>query len=139
MGYRSQVRIITTKKGFEVLKKFNDNYLKEKGQQYNLLDECEFKHENNNICYFGWNWVKWYEGSYPSVDAVCEGLSHLEDEDLSFRFARIGESYDDYEEQCYDSETEEEYLEFPSMIREFDDDYIIDSMNREIKEEKEVV
>ena len=27
MGYRSQVRMITTKKGFEELKKFNDKYL----------------------------------------------------------------------------------------------------------------
>lgn len=136
MGYRSAVRIITTKRGYEELKKFNDNYLKDKKEKYSLLDECSIMKDNNKVCYFGWDWVKWYEGSYPSVDAISEGLSHLADNDFSYRFARIGESYDDYEEYCHDSDMEEEYLEFPSMIREFDDDYVLDNM---IEEEKEVV
>ena len=131
MGYRSDVRIVTTKKGYEELKKFNDNYLsKQKGEQYNLLDNCDIKMENDYSYYFGWNWVKWYEGSYPDVDAIVEGLQHLKDNDLSYRFARMGESYDDYEEYSYESEKEEEQdLEYPSTLREFDDDYIIQNMD----------
>ena len=137
MGYRSAVRIITTKKGFEELKKFNDNNLKDKKENYSLLDECSIMQDNNKVCYFGWDWVKWYEGSYPAVDAISDGLNHLADNDYSYRFARIGENYDDYEESCNDSEEkEDEYLEFPSMIREFDDDYVLNNM---IEEEKEVV
>ena len=50
---------------------------------------------------------------------------------MSFRFARIGESYDDYEEDSYESENEEEQdLEYPSMNREFDDSYVIEEMER---------
>lgn len=103
MGYRSDVRIMTTKK---------------------------FKAENDYAVYFGWNWLKWYDG-YDSVDAIESGLNHLRDKNMSFRFARIGESYDDYEEDSYESENEEEQdLEYPSMNREFDDSYIIEEMER---------
>ena len=98
--------------------------------EYNLLDNLEFKAENDYAVYFGWNWLKWYDG-YDSVDAIESGLNHLRDKDMSFRFARIGESYDDYEEDSYESENEEEQdLEYPSMNREFDDSYVIEEMER---------
>ena len=55
------------------------------------------------------------------------GLKHLEENDYSYRFARLGEDYDDYEEKYYDSDSEKEnYLEFPSVLREFEDEYIMD-------------
>ena len=48
MGYRSDVRILTTKKGFKELKKFTDNYLKEKNYTYgNLLDDCKMIHRTD--------------------------------------------------------------------------------------------
>ena len=131
MGYRSDVRIITSKKGFNELNKYVKDYLsKLDHDEYNLLDNLKFKAENDYSVYFGWNWVKWYS-SYESVDAVESGLQHLKDKDMSFRFARIGESYDDYEEDSYESENEEEQdLDYPSMIREFDDSYVIEEMDR---------
>lgn len=131
MGYRSDVRIITSKKGFNELNKYVKDYLsKLDHDEYNLLDNLKFKAENDYSVYFGWNWVKWYS-SYESVDAIESGLQHLKDKDMSFRFARIGESYDDYEEDSYESENEEEQdLDYPSMLREFDDSYIIEEMDR---------
>lgn len=131
MGYRSDVRIITTKKGFKELNEYVKDYLsKLNHDEYNLLDNLEFKAENDYAVYFGWNWLKWYDG-YDSVDAIESGLNHLRDKDMSFRFARIGESYDDYEEDSYESENEEEQdLEYPSMNREFDDSYVIEEMER---------
>ena len=131
MGYRSDVRIITSKKGFNELNKYVKDYLsKLDHDEYNLLDNLKFKAENDYSVYFGWNWVKWYS-SYESVDAVESGLQHLKDKDMSFRFARIGESYDDYEEDSYESENEEEQdLDYPSMIREFDDSYVIAEMDK---------
>ncbi len=131
MGYRSDVRIITSKKGFNELNKYVKDYLsKLDHDDYNLLDDLKFKAENDYSVYFGWNWVKWYS-SYESVDAIESGLQHLKDKDMSFRFARIGESYDDYEEDSYESEYEEEQdLDYPSMLREFDDSYIIEEMDR---------
>ena len=64
-----------------------------------------------------------------------EGLQHLKEKDFSYRYARIGESYDDYDEHYYESEKEEEQdLEYPSMERYFDDDYVIDNMKLDAQE-----
>lgn len=131
MGYRSDVRIITTKKGFDELNNYVKKYLKEKvNYDYNLLDNLKFKAENDYTVYFGWNYLKWYEG-YDSVDAIVDGLNHLKENNMSYRFARLGESYDDYEEESFESDLEEEQdLDYPSMLREFDDSYVIEEMNR---------
>lgn len=131
MGYRSDVRIITTKKGFDELNNYVKKYLKEKGDyDYNLLDNLKFKAENDYAVYFGWNYLKWYEG-YDSVDAIVDGLNHLKENNMSYRFARLGESYDDYEEESFESDLEEEQdLDYPSMLREFDDSYVIEEMDK---------
>ncbi len=132
MGYRSEVRIITTNKGYDELKKYTEKYLKNKKFKYdNLLDNCDLFEEDGSSKYFGWNSVKWYENieGYEDVDAIMEGLQHLEEKDLSYRYARIGESIDDYEEQSYESDTEIQKLNYPSIIREFDDEYIIHQMD----------
>ena len=127
MGYRSDVRIITSKKGFDELNKFVKSKVKD---DYNLLENLKFKIENDYAVYFGWNYLKWYSG-YESVDAVMDGLSYLKDNDMSYRFARLGENYDDYEEDSFESDLEEEQdLDYPSMIREFDDDYVISEMDK---------
>lgn len=142
MGYRSQVRVMTSKKGFEELKKFNDKYLQNHEgvngfKEYSLMDELTLKEEDNDSVYFGWDWVKWYEGSYKAVDAVMEGLNHLEEKDLTYRFARLGEDYDDYVEQYYDSEKEEEpILDFPYVIRYFDDDELINNLQNNVVADK---
>lgn len=138
MGYRSDVRIITSKKGFKELNKYVKDYLsKTDDSNYNLMDNLKLKVENKNSCYFGWDWVKWYENSYPSVEAIMSGLEHLREKDYSFRYSRIGENYDDYDSDYHESEKEEEQdFEYPSMLREFDDDYVIDMMNKNSPVEK---
>lgn len=126
MGYRSDIRIVTSKDGFEKLKEFVTNYLKEHNEDYNLLEKCDIRQEGKNQVYFGWNYLKWYEGSYKEVDAIMEGLNYLGENEYSYRYSRIGESYDDYEEQYYDGNKEKEnYLEYPNLIREFDDEYVL--------------
>ena len=126
MGYRSDIRIVTSKDGFEKLKEFVTNYLKEHNEDYNLLENCDIKQEGKNQFYFGWNSVKWYENDYEDVDAIMEGLNYLGENEYSYRYSRIGESYDDYEEQYYDGNKENEnYLEYPNLIREFDDKYVL--------------
>ena len=133
MGYRSDVRIVTTKKGFEELKKYTNKYLKDKDFKYgNLLDELKIKEETEYAVYFGWDNIKWYEYSdYENVDAIMSGLDYLEDNDYSYRYARLGENYDDYEEKYYESENEEEQdLEYPSMVRYFDDEYVVNNMRK---------
>lgn len=138
MGYRSDIRIITSKDGFEILKEFIKGYLKDNKEDYNLLEECDIKEEGKEQCYFGWNYVKWYEHDYPEVIAIMEGLNHLGENEYSYRYMRIGESYDDIEEQSYDGEKDENiYLEYPNMLREFDDNYIIESIKENQIENEE--
>ncbi len=139
MGYRSDIRIITSKEGFEKLTEFVTEYLKEHNEDYNLLEECDIKKEGKEQCYFGWDSIKWYENDYTDVDAIMEGLNNLGEKEYSYRYMRIGESYDDIEEQFYDGEKDEKLcLEFPSMIREFDDKYTLDLIkDNQIENEKE--
>ena len=128
MGYRSDVRIITSKKGFDKLKSYvTDTIAKSKNpQMYNLMENLDLNFENSYSKFFGWNNVKWY---YEDVDIVMQGLHKLKDEDMSYRFARLGENFDDYEEEYYESEKEEEQdFEYPAVERYFDDDYVMDNM-----------
>lgn len=130
MGYRSDIRIVTSKKGYEVLREFVKKYLEEKDldtKEYNLLECLEVKAEDKEQIYFGWNSIKWYDGceGYEDVDAIVQGIDHLGENEYSYRYMIIGESYDDIEEQYYDGEKDNNInLEYPSMIREFDDDYV---------------
>ena len=130
MGYRSDVRIMTSRKGFEELKKYTDKYLKDNGWEGdNLLDHLKVDIRTSLAVYFGWDDIKWYEGidSYANVNAVWQGLNYLAENDYSYRFARLGEDYDDYEERYHDA-AEDEDLEFPSLMRKFDDEYTQDQM-----------
>lgn len=144
MGYRSDVRIITTKKGFNELKKFVNKYEKEKNVKYSLLDNLDVNVDNNFEKYIGWNSLKWYEDidGYECVNAIMKGLDHLEEDNYSYRYARIGENYDDYDESYFESSKEEErMLEFPSVIREFDDNYtklLLEENQKEISKNEEL-
>ena len=114
---------------YNELKKYTDNYLFEKNWGYgNLLNEFDVRAINNDTVYLGWNDIKWYDyEDYEDVNAIVYGLKHLEENDYSYRFARLGEDYDDFEEKYYDSDSEKEnHLEFPSVLREFEDEYIMD-------------
>ena len=131
IGYRSDVRIVTSKDGFKKLTEFVEKYLKDKDMETsNLLNECDVKVEGKNQHYFGWNYIKWYENdNYVYVNAIKEGLNYLKENKYSYRYMRIGEDYDDYDEYGYDSDRESEpILEYPCMFREFDDNYVIDNI-----------
>ena len=134
MGYRSDVRIITSKKGYEKLQKHVEKYLKDKKEDYNLLENSDLRYVSSKGVLIGWNSIKWYEWSdYAEVDSIMDGLNKLKDDDYSYRYARIGESYDDIDEEYFDSESrEEDYLPYIDILREFGDDY----MEAELEDEK---
>ena len=139
MGYRSDVRIIISKKGYNELKKHIQKYYDEKNiskeYQFDLLNHTDIREANKYQVYLGWDNIKWY--GYPDVDAIEEGSSRLKDNDYSYRFARLGEYTDDYEECYYDSTKEKEQnLDFPWLERYFNDDYIIGEMEKVSKKEE---
>ena len=113
MGYRSDIRILTTKKGYSELKKYVDNHTDTK-YDINLFDALHVKEEGKTNVYFGWDFLKWYPG-FHSVDNVMDGLEYLKESNLSFHYKRFGENYDDIEVLYNDSLTDalDEYDDVP--------------------------
>ena len=114
MGYRSDVRIKLLKKDFEKLCKDWENERKkltEPYYDYNLLEDFdiikdikgnifnpetrEWEVEQQNIVYFGWNWIKWYNFSEDYKD-VCFIDNFVRQCDHS-AYLRIGEETGDIE------------------------------------------
>lgn len=142
LGYRSDVRIVASKKAFDRLNEIINNKI-EGTNVDNLLDYCDVKNIGNEVCYFGWNDIKWYQNceGYEDIDAVENALEQLIDEDLSYHFARIGENIEDYDERSNDGDFDDmlnnSYLPYPYITRYFDDEYIdekIEHVNYKAKE-----
>lgn len=122
MAYRSDVRIVVSKKGYQELSLYVNKYLKEHhGEIYeNLLNKCTIK-KGKYFYYLKWNSIKFYEWN-NEIQAIYEGLEHLKTSDYSYRIAVLGENLDDYSERYFESSKEREQdLPYPSLIRKFDD------------------
>lgn len=106
MAYRSDVRIRLTKKDYEKLAKefeqkiaqktgynlFDKNHLDKykelkKVPCWKVTDDGEDIEETHDCIFFGWNWVKWYNG-YDDVDFIMDFLDKCD----HYAFGRIGES-----------------------------------------------
>lgn len=141
MGYRSDVRIITTKDGYKELRKYINEYLKvnniSEERYFNIINSPDIKIQNNKEICIGWNDIKWYW--YPDIDAINYSLNKLEENKYSYRFSRMGESLNDIEERCFTSEKnkKEAELDFPAIERYFDDEYLREKI--EVDKEKEEV
>lgn len=139
MGYRSDVRIITSKKGYDKLRKHVEKYLKERNDDSNLLEDADVRFVTSKGVLIGWDSIKWYEWSnWPEIDSILSGLQELEKEDYSYRFGRLGEGMDDIDERYYDSEHREgEDIPYIDIEREFNDEYMKDGLLEDRKSNKE--
>ncbi len=138
MGYRSDVRIIVSKNGYKELRKYVEEHIKKYkvnnikegsvadsyNYDFNLLNNLDVSKESadGNEIYIGWDNLKWYDG-YEEVDAIMDSLNKLEDNGYGYKYARIGESFDDIEELEADNTEKDgvKYLDYPSISRSFDD------------------
>jgi hypothetical protein len=137
MAYRSDVRVVVSKKGYQQLKKYVNDHLPEEYKEYNLLQNTDVECIEDNEVYLGWNDIKWYEYSdFKEVDSIMDGLDFLRDNEYSFCYARIGENADDYDDSYYDGE-KDGMLTFPQLERYFYDDYFKDNQN-EVDKDVEV-
>lgn len=94
MGYISDVRIITTNKGFEKMRESVNSKLS--NTDYNLLKEVcigTFQ-QGERYTVVGWNCIKWYN-EYKEVAAIEEALAELDDAEIPYKFARLGEEFGD--------------------------------------------
>ena len=108
MGYRSDVRIATTRKGYDLMCEHVD--LASKGVDgYPLMStnrEPDFFDEENGCVAFGWDSIKWDNGYYRGVTNVDDALRKLAEAGIPYEFCRVGEEYEDIEfSACGDNET----------------------------------
>lgn len=131
MASYSDVRIIVSEEGFFEFRKEVEKYIKENNCKYNLLDKCDFKEQGKKQVYIGWNRINW-NMFLSEVQAIENSLYLLEEKDYSYRFAELGENEGEYELRTFDS-SKEENLDYPNLIRKFDDDFIKDLITKERK------
>ncbi len=99
MGYRSEVKIATTREGYDLMCDRID-FISEGLDSYPLMGrerKPDFFDEENGCVVFGWDDVKWYVGLLCDVTNVQEALGELDEQKIPYEFCRIGESWDDIE------------------------------------------
>ena len=99
MGYRSEVKIATTREGYDQMCERVDTLSEGLGTSP-LMGSCrkpDFFEESDGCVVFGWDYIKWYEGLLADVSNVADALSEIDELWYPFEFCRIGESWDDIE------------------------------------------
>ena len=76
MGYRSNVRILMGRKGFEAFKAVVNEESAKSENKYNLLENTDVLQVRKDEVIIGWDYIKWYE-DYEDVKAVNAGLEKL--------------------------------------------------------------
>lgn len=99
MGYRSEVGLVLTRAGVDVLnKKLAGPEVSEETRKEveSLLAYAAYHYidSDSGAEVWLWDWIKWYP-DYQDIALLGALMNELEDED--YRFIRIGEEYDDTE------------------------------------------
>lgn len=122
MGYRSDVKLITTKEGWERIDKAvrkAENITQEDidAGKYWLTDEnCWGIICDGHYIIAEWEDIKWYDWGGNDVSTFMKELSKLDDDDIPYEFMRVGEDYEDVEYLYYSSsEYYEKYKDMPSL------------------------
>lgn len=120
MGYHSDVRVITTVKGYDEIRE----KIEESKYKY-LLNNDAFSvlKRTEKQVYFGWTYIKWYS-SYEDVKFVEKALEQLKE---PYRFGRLGEEGGDFE-TWFNDKAEEIGLPEIYEIHEIDDNYVMEEM-----------
>lgn len=103
MGYRSDVRIATTREGYDRICRCVDELSQGSGIEQLIGTKVSPPHfeEYAGSVVFGWDFVKWYVGALDDVTNVTKALSELATHGIPYEFCRIGENWDDVEyESC---------------------------------------
>ena len=97
MGYRSDVYLKTTKEGFDVLLKMN-NEIKDKYSK--PLCNAIISKSKSGFYKIIFDSVKWYE-EYEQVKNFSEALLQMAEKEIPYSFVRFGEDLDDTEAETY--------------------------------------
>lgn len=104
MGYYSQVKVITTKKGWKEL----EQAVEKTGVETDLM-KCfvVITRGENEYVVGDWSDIKWYDWSDPAIGAFMDALRATHE---PYRFMRVGEEYGDVERE--EKNTEESVLPY---------------------------
>ena len=99
MGYRSEVKIATTREGYErICKRVDEMGAGSKATQLiGAKITPDYREDFDDAVVFGWDWIKWYDGDYEEITNVCKALRELPVAGIPYQFCRVGESWDDIE------------------------------------------
>lgn len=132
MGYRSDIRLIIKKEGLDVIKKLCE---KEQGElQKNLIERAKIRKDVLDLIYIGWNRI-----NGADADFIENALNSVEENDITYKIAIIGENYDDIKMYEYVSEKDKN-IPKPYVERKFNEDEITEKLESYSKQmEKETI
>ena len=118
MGYKIDVRLITTLKGFREIKKFAELKLSENEENAEVLKEPDIEQKYKDIIKLGWNDMRGNE-----VELLQECMLEFMEKDITYRAMYLGENIEDIEENSYTSPRDnKKFIPYPSITREFDEE-----------------
>lgn len=118
MGYKTDVRLITTLKGFREIKKFAEQKIAENDEDAEILKEPDIEQKYKDIVKLGWNDMRGNE-----VDLLQECMLEFMEKDITYRAMYLGENIDHIEETYYTSPKDnKKFIPYPSVTREFDEE-----------------
>lgn len=97
VGYQSNVRISTTKEGFEEIKEIIINTEKEL-----MVFQFLMFNEDKSGVVFGWDGIRWYD-DFDSISQIQEVMDTFQERDIPYKFIRVGENEGDIEIHEYKS------------------------------------
>lgn len=115
------------------MKNFTKDYIT-KNKNYcnykNLICDDSIIYADERKVYLGMDQIKWYEYcDFADINAVSDGLDYLKENDYGYIFSCIGDENEDYTIKDYHSDRlDEPYLEYPLLVRYFDDKSFIETM-----------
>lgn len=96
MGYYSDIRVSTTKEGFEFIKRVSEGLLEKSGSnKKSLIGRCNYTVDvsDENGIVFGWDCVKWYR-EFQEVNAIMNALSLADLANIPLQYCEVGEDND---------------------------------------------
>lgn len=112
MGYRSEVRVMTTPEGFKKMQNIAWKLAEEKNVNDDMVlfskhgqdpdERFDYYDAQADYLCFGFDWVKWYD-TYKDVSLFMETLEIANQNGIAWQFIRIGEEFEDVETMASDS------------------------------------
>jgi len=119
--YRSDFRLVTTTKGLEIIKKeCNDDVL------LGIIDNAVINKSAGDIVYLGWNRL-----NNDIVKSINNLLYELEEQDITYKTAIMGENFDDVSTYEYLASTDENKdIPTPNIDRKFNESEINNTLQQ---------